>query len=479
MRKNILIVFLLICVHFANAQNIVVEYIDNTKYPTIDIILACDGNTELFKHDVNIYENQISLDFVMDTINMKSKNENKIILFLIDYYEKDSIEFFLNELHKSLNIFDLNDKINIAIVKSNNLITYLDIMSAEFSSDFKFFNDNIDYCFFDFNNFDYKTQNKSLFEAINFIISKEHHYSNKNVILLTDNSIDKSEEFENCMNLAKKNDIQIHCILFNNDSIQDTDLVNNLIIYTKGSLYLTNDYNFSSQIENIVLKENEKAGKYYKITYITSENLDYSDIEIDIKGEKIDRLIEKPDDNTGFLMKHYQHIIWIVLIIGIFTLGILFFSSRLKLKKIFQFKNFRQIEELIEKNKKLEEKLARYKSNKNFFIPEFKDFNPNLTLYSGGGEIPVLMIKNKDLSKVFEIGKPVISIGREKNNDLIIPDLAISSKHATLTNEGGEFFLIDNDSTNGTFVNDIKITKSKILVNDIIRIGNTYLKIKY
>jgi len=71
------------------------------------------------------------------------------------------------------------------------------------------------------------------------------------------------------------------------------------------------------------------------------------------------------------------------------------------------------------------------------------------------------------------------TIGRKKNCDILIDNLTISSHHASITNEGGEFYIQDHESTNGIFVNDIKVNKKTIKNGDIIRLGKAILMIHY
>ena len=79
-----------------------------------------------------------------------------------------------------------------------------------------------------------------------------------------------------------------------------------------------------------------------------------------------------------------------------------------------------------------------------------------------------------------EIDKPYISIGRSKDNDIVIDDLSVSRKHAILEkDETGKFFLTDLNSSNGTFVNNVRITeKTAITTNDHILLGKTTLVIE-
>ena len=72
----------------------------------------------------------------------------------------------------------------------------------------------------------------------------------------------------------------------------------------------------------------------------------------------------------------------------------------------------------------------------------------------------------------------LIKIGRTEGNDLVIKDdTTISRNHAEIFQEDeGNIFLTDLNSSNGTFVNGIKLEDSIILKKkDIVKIGNTVI----
>jgi len=68
------------------------------------------------------------------------------------------------------------------------------------------------------------------------------------------------------------------------------------------------------------------------------------------------------------------------------------------------------------------------------------------------------------------------SLGRGKM-DLRLDDPQVSRHHADLEQSQGVLTLIDNKSTNGLFVNDEKINKKSLIKDDIIRLGDTFLKV--
>lgn len=82
--------------------------------------------------------------------------------------------------------------------------------------------------------------------------------------------------------------------------------------------------------------------------------------------------------------------------------------------------------------------------------------------------------------RTYSFGSSFI-LGRGKNNSLILNfDRFISKRHAEISLEKGECFIEDLGSSNGTFLDEQKIT-SKVSVGNgqIIRAGRTNLKITW
>jgi len=71
-----------------------------------------------------------------------------------------------------------------------------------------------------------------------------------------------------------------------------------------------------------------------------------------------------------------------------------------------------------------------------------------------------------------------LTIGRDKTNKLPINDNAVSRYHAVITSAGGNFFIEDFDSTNGTFLNGRQIIKDRINPGDAIRIANVSISVE-
>lgn len=86
--------------------------------------------------------------------------------------------------------------------------------------------------------------------------------------------------------------------------------------------------------------------------------------------------------------------------------------------------------------------------------------------------MPEIVVKYED--KVIEkvvIQKKMISIGRTPGNDIVLDNKAVSRKHALIEFNESSALIMDNESVNGTFVNNRKITEEVLKDNDQITIG--------
>ncbi len=61
------------------------------------------------------------------------------------------------------------------------------------------------------------------------------------------------------------------------------------------------------------------------------------------------------------------------------------------------------------------------------------------------------------------IDKGEVTLGRSPDNDLVFPDREISRHHARICRQGRECIIEDLGSKNGTFVNDERLTRPRVL----------------
>src|SRR5688572_32653396 len=75
--------------------------------------------------------------------------------------------------------------------------------------------------------------------------------------------------------------------------------------------------------------------------------------------------------------------------------------------------------------------------------------------------------------KLYDIQDSPLTVGREDNQVIQILDQGVSRTHAEIFRLGGLCFVRDLNSTNGTFVNNIKVTEKALKPGDEMLIGRT------
>jgi hypothetical protein len=74
--------------------------------------------------------------------------------------------------------------------------------------------------------------------------------------------------------------------------------------------------------------------------------------------------------------------------------------------------------------------------------------------------------------KIYELTQPDLSIGRDVSNDIAINDAEISRRHARLTRDPVGYTLTDTGSTNGTFVNGVRLIGPHLLrTGEVVMLG--------
>jgi ABC-type multidrug transport system ATPase subunit len=72
----------------------------------------------------------------------------------------------------------------------------------------------------------------------------------------------------------------------------------------------------------------------------------------------------------------------------------------------------------------------------------------------------------------------VLRIGRQPDNDLVVPDISVSKHHAELRNAGGgRYEIVDLSSHNGTFVNGERVSTATVTEADVISIGRATFRL--
>jgi pSer/pThr/pTyr-binding forkhead associated (FHA) protein len=71
-----------------------------------------------------------------------------------------------------------------------------------------------------------------------------------------------------------------------------------------------------------------------------------------------------------------------------------------------------------------------------------------------------------------------VRIGRQSDNEIVLPDAGVSRHHAEVVNEGGSFTVRDLGSTNGTILNGETVEEAELFDGDRITVGHTVIEFR-
>jgi hypothetical protein len=94
-------------------------------------------------------------------------------------------------------------------------------------------------------------------------------------------------------------------------------------------------------------------------------------------------------------------------------------------------------------------------------LDELKAEGPALVVRSGGGRA----------GEHFRLEQEATSVGRSPDCDIFLDDVTVSRRHALLKRDDGRFFIEDQGSLNGTFLNRRRIETAALEDGDELQIG--------
>jgi phosphoserine phosphatase RsbU/P len=84
---------------------------------------------------------------------------------------------------------------------------------------------------------------------------------------------------------------------------------------------------------------------------------------------------------------------------------------------------------------------------------------------------PVLVLIQGTEQKNVIVDKFPFTIGRKTENCLVLAEPSVSREHACLVCENGEYFIVDQGSKHGTFVNSERVDRQQLKPNDRVQFG--------
>ena len=85
------------------------------------------------------------------------------------------------------------------------------------------------------------------------------------------------------------------------------------------------------------------------------------------------------------------------------------------------------------------------------------------------------VIMGANAGQIYTVAKPRTVLGRGTESDVQLQDSEVSRRHAMLEIRGDEAMVIDLSSTNGTYVDGVRVQKASIFSNQEFSLGTTTL----
>jgi len=115
-------------------------------------------------------------------------------------------------------------------------------------------------------------------------------------------------------------------------------------------------------------------------------------------------------------------------------------------------------------------------------VPKTPAHSSSETVVSEGAGEPafayLIMKSGAKAGANFPLKKATIKIGRDAGNDIHLDDKKASREHAKLKLEDGTYTIYDLASSNGTYVNGVKIQTQNLSDSDEVQIGDSVLVFK-
>jgi hypothetical protein len=327
---------------------------------------------------------------------------------------------------------------------------------------------------------------KAIYDAIEYV-SKASGESEKVIIVLTA-GVNKSYsnfKIEDCIDKANSSKIKVYSLVYKTGFPYALDNLKKLADKTNAqSEMVSGSSEITEKINSFIGSTEKQSSGTYEISFTLPNPESLEGIQIIVDGKSENITITKPEGSKE-PPKNNNLVLYIA--IGFVVLAGLVFvliqrSQKAKkrqqeeqdaLKKQME----QQKQQFLQEQQALQQQLQNQQSIQQPTIvkEEPQKFDPKKTYIGVGGGTPTLSISGQGINKTFELHKPTMTIGRKEDNDIVIPVQTVSGSHAILTNEGGNWYITDNGSTNGVIVNGNKVDKHILKQGDKIQLGGALM----
>lgn len=102
-----------------------------------------------------------------------------------------------------------------------------------------------------------------------------------------------------------------------------------------------------------------------------------------------------------------------------------------------------------------------------------------------GGEAPpaqLVIVEGPSTGAVFVLTGAASTVGRQDGCEVVLPSITVSRQHATIKRQGDFYYVVDNRSSNGVYLNGRKLPPEQDCLlhhGDLLRFGEFVLVFKH
>ena len=483
--KTVLLIVTLLTFNSVKSQEIQILSVDSSHYPTIKLKIAFKGNKSLDSAQLKLALGGSNLPFsILDKSGKASQTKGRAVYYLVEGSGNTSgkmLRTLKKGITESLKYLHPNDIVNLGWFGSYELdSSNLKLLNRKFISDSDRFSDLIsENIKSKKDSLGYSELNKNILSSFDYLLKQNKLPENKLFIVLSvdrDKSLLRKINPSECISASKINGIPIHSITFlDSDSSYKSGQIaeissetggNNIIVYSQEDIEkaLNKLYDLST------LSGDAESQFDLEFKIIEDSSQSKSKIELSYNGNRQIIIIGNPH-TVSVIAQDYKKYLWYsIAILGIIVMIMLLIN-------LFSRKGKQTSDDMenpveIDLSTSIEKNIINTRPKS--IVTEEKVKTPTIAKPSG----PSVLLSLQGRTMPFVISKNETTIGRHDTNDIPIPEQTVTGKHAKILFENGTLTLVDLGSTNGTFVNGVRIRSHELKSGDRFRLGNVEMTLK-
>lgn len=427
---------------------------------------------------------------------------NKMVLILVQnhYSNKGFVQrpFFKNVLLSGLaNAVNPGDKVVIATFDWYRNGKYIFFpYTTEFTDNIDYLNESID-AIASPSSLSNSQKGSDIYAALNesldFLTATKDTLS-KSIILLSDDfpNIVSSIVPADVKRKSLEKDIPVYAISYNiNSSRYNLTTQNEICIPSNGDYYLSidNDVDDASEKleEYMKLMIERQMGANHKLAYKSNLKRTGETFPVQLKiagAETVDLSVKYPFNLIDWIKE--KPLKFVIYLFGLILLVVLLFFliKRMKEQRIKKIIEKQEQERVIEQGKQelsilqQEQALMNRKYEQDKIEMSQKIRNEKLrNIFIASGKSPKLNYIYDGRSVIVPVKDFLTTVGRSPENDLVLDFPFMSKKHLKIElSEDGHFYVTDLNSTNGTLLNNVRMSTARLQSGDTLSIGMVDIK---